>query len=481
MPSFGFVLPGNRHLAFLAALIPALVLRVLAMVGYRPTLWFWADSFSYLGAAADPVPGTFRPLGYPLFLAALAPGHSLALVTAVQHVLGLGLAVAVYVVLRRRGLPGWGATVVTMPLLYDEFLILLEHMIMADALFTVLVTAGVIMLSRRAVTPLSAGVGGALLGLGAITRTIGVAVLVLAVGHLLLRRTGWRSLAGLVLGGALPLVAYATWMYGTSGTFGLTRADGLFLWARTMTFADCSVIRPEPKLAPLCPSTPVAGRPAPAFWLWGPASPLAGMPRDKNALAGRFARAAIMAQPFDYLTAAGGDLRRLLRWERTAARTASMKNTNPYWFPFEERALKKSASAAAEAYEGGPAATRIAEPYAGWLRVYQRFGYLPFPLLVALLGGAVVLASVRRRHDALLPGLAAAALVLAPPFLTGFDVRYVVPAIPLTCLAAGLAAAGRTRRPTGRNGVDAADAARVSDAGGRARPRPDGRHAGLRS
>ncbi|MEU4702072.1 hypothetical protein [Nonomuraea dietziae] len=76
---------------------------------------------------------------------------------------------------------------------------------------------------------------------------------------------------------------------------------------------------------------------------------------------------------------------------------------------------------------------------------YQRFGYLPFPLLVALLGGAVVLASVRRRPDALLPGLAAAALVLAPPFLTEFDVRYVVPAIPLTCMAAGLAAVGRTR------------------------------------
>lgn len=122
-----------------------------------------------------------------------------------------------------------------------------------------------------------------------------------------------------------------------------------------------------------------------------------------------------------------------------------MTKANPYWFPVEERPLKQSTRAVAEAYEGGPAATRITEPYAGWLRVYQRFGYLPFPLLVALLGGAVVLASVRRRPDALLPGLAAAALVLAPPFLTGFDVRYVVPAIPLTCMAAGLAAVGRTR------------------------------------
>ncbi|MEU4329784.1 hypothetical protein [Nonomuraea dietziae] len=54
-------------------------------------------------------------------------------------------------------------------------------------------------LSRRALTPLSAGVGGALLGLGAITRTVGVALLVLAVVFALLRRTRWRTLAGLAL------------------------------------------------------------------------------------------------------------------------------------------------------------------------------------------------------------------------------------------------------------------------------------------
>ncbi len=464
LPSPGFVLPGNGHLAFLAALVPAVVLRALAMLGYRPTLWFWADSFSYLDAAAHPVPGTFRPLGYSLFLAALRPGHSLALVTAVQHLLGLGLAVAVYAVLRRRGLPGWGATAVTVPLLYDEFLILLEHMIMADALFTVLVAAGVLMLSRQDVTPPAAGVGGALLGLAAITRTVGVAVLMLAAAHLLLRRTGWRALAGLVLAGALPLVAYATWMYGTSGTFGLTRADGLFLWSRTMTFADCSAIRPEPRLAPLCPATAVAGRPSPAHWLWGRWSPLARVPRDKNALAGRFARAAILAQPGDYLAAVGGDLRWLLRWERTTARSSRTTKTNPYWFPFERRPLKRSARAAAEAYEGGPAATRPVEPYAGWLRAYQRFGYLPYPLLVALLGGALVVASVRRRPEALLPGLAATALILAPPFLVGFDVRYVVPAIPLTCLSAGLAMAGPTRQRTSPKNARTSDSSGCSNA-----------------
>ncbi|RSN02969.1 hypothetical protein DMB42_34560 [Nonomuraea sp. WAC 01424] len=438
-----FVLPGNvwrRHRALLVALVPAVVLRVLAMVGYRPALWFWADSFSYLRAAGDPVPGTFRPLGYSLFLAALGPGKSLALVAAVQHALGLGLAVAVYALLRRRGLPGWGATAAVVPLLLDEFLILLEHMIMADALFTVLVTAGILALSRR-LTPATAGVGGALLGLAAVTRTIGVAVLVVAAACLLLRRPGPRALLCLVLAGAAPLLGYASWMWATSGTFGLTRADGLFMWARTMTFADCSVIRPEPELTPLCPRTPVAGRPSPAHWMWGPTLP--GVPGDRNALAGRFARAAVLAQPGDYLAAVARDLRWLLRWERTTAWTVAARKTNPYWFPYEERPLRDSVRGTAESYEGGPADTRLVEPYAGWLRAYQRFGYLPYPVLLVLLGGAPAVAVARRRPDALLPGLAAAVLVLAPPFLHGYDVRYVVPAVPLACLAAGLA----LRRP----------------------------------
>ncbi|MET9343268.1 hypothetical protein [Nonomuraea sp. NPDC003804] len=466
-PAVVFVLPGKRHLPLLIALVPALALRGLAMLGYRPALWFWADSFTYLKAAAAPEPGAFRPLGYPLFLAALSPGPGLTLVTAVQHLLGLGTAVAAYALLRRRGLPGWGATALVAPLLYDEFLILLEHMIMADSLFVVLTTGGILALLRRQVTPAAAAAGGALLALATLTRTIGAVVLVLAAGHLLWHRHGWRVWSRFVLAGAVPLLAYAAWMGATSGTFGLTRAGGQFLWARTTTFADCAVIRPEPRLAPLCPRVPVAARPAPPFWLWAPWSPIRAVRADRNALAGRFARAAILAQPGDYLAAAGADLRWLLRWERTTERDPSVRRTNPYWFPFEARPLRESVRAVAESYEKGPAATRIAEPYAGWLRAYQRVGYLPFPLLVLALAAALVLAVVRRRGEALLPGLAAVALVLLPPFAVGYDVRYVVPAIPLTCLALGLAV---TRGPRGEDdgGVSRTPGAlpRVSCAGG---------------
>ncbi|MFI6324245.1 hypothetical protein ACIBG8_42430 [Nonomuraea sp. NPDC050556] len=393
---------------FVVALVPAVGLRLLAVLGYPPALLFWADSFTYL---REPEPGAFRPAGYTFFVTWF--GRDLTLVVLAQHVLGLALAVAVYLCLRRRGLPDWGATLAAAPLLYDEFLVLLEHMVMADALFTVLVTAAVLVLLGR-LTPVTAAVGGTLLGLAAITRTIGVPLLLVAGAWMLLRRTGWRPVLCLALAGALPLLGYATWMKVEAGTFGLTRAEGVFLWARTMSFADCDAF--EARTPELCPTTEV--RPAPPFWVWGASSPLKRVRGDRNAAAGEFARQAIAAQPGGYLAAVGRDLGQLFRWERTKARNPAVARTNPYWFPFNARH-----------------GTRVVEPYAGLLRAYQRFGYVPFPVLM----GVLVVGLARRRPDALLPGVAALVLIVAPPFLTGYDVRYVVPAIPLVTLCAALA------------------------------------------
>ncbi|HEX4818081.1 MAG TPA: hypothetical protein VFV66_35515 [Nonomuraea sp.] len=426
------------HRALAIALLPAIGLRALAVLGFPPALLFYGDSFAFL--REELTPGTTRPSGYSLLLAVLRPAHSLTLVAVLQHLLGLALALAVYALLRRRGLPGWGATLLVTPLLYDEFLILLEHMIMADAVFIVLVTAAVALLVWR-VTPATAATAGALLGLAGITRTIGLPLLLLAAAYLLVRRYGWRPLVALAVAGAIPLGAYATWMKAEKGKFGLTQADGNFLWSRTMSFADCDVIRPPERLAVLCPRLPVEQRPYPPHWLWDDFSPLLKVPgtTHRNELAGEFARAAILAQPGGYLGAVATDLAQVLRWERTG-----VDEKTPYKLPADERPISESVRGVAEAYESGPAATRVVEPYAGWLRAYQRFGYVPFPLLALGLVAALALTVVRRRWDALLPGLTALALIAAPPFLAAFDVRYVIPAIPLVCLALGLTL---TRRP----------------------------------
>ncbi|GAA0945062.1 hypothetical protein GCM10009560_59730 [Nonomuraea longicatena] len=418
----------RAHWVLLALLVPAVALRLTAMAGYPPALWFWADSFSYL---RDPAPGTFRPAGYSLFLALLRPLHSLALVTAVQHLIGLAVGVSVYALLHRRGLPGWGAALLVSPILLDEFLILAEHMIMADAQFLALVTGAVLALLAGRY-----GLAGALLAAATLTRTIGLPVLVIGLAYALIQvasgHRARRRLVALGLTALLPIGGYLAWSGLTTGAYTLTGADGMFLWARTMSFADCAVIRPRDTR--LCPGLPVGQRPAPAFWVWGPK--LKQFPsKERNARAGAFARAAILAQPGDYLAAVAKDLGQVLRWERTEPPRVGGRR-NPYHFPLAERPVQDEI---AERYERGPAATRLVAPYTGWLRGYQRWGYLPYPMVMAVLAAAATLAAVRRRWEALLPVAVALALIVLPPLLTGWDVRYVIPAIPLACLALGLA------------------------------------------
>jgi len=82
-------------------LAAGLVLRVLTQAGYRPAL-FYIDSLRYLydSHGADPA-------GYSVLLKPLLLAGNLNLVAAVQHVLGLAMAVVLYVVLLRRGVPRW--------------------------------------------------------------------------------------------------------------------------------------------------------------------------------------------------------------------------------------------------------------------------------------------------------------------------------------------------------------------------------------
>src|ERR1700722_14253179 len=206
------LIAGNR--LFAAALIPALALRVTGELGYRWQSWF-NDSFSYIRAAVTLTPSTTRPSGYPLYLWLLSPAHSYLLVTASQHLMGLLIAVMIYVLARHRfGAPAWIAVLATLPVLYDGFEIQLEHLIMADTLFLFLAMAAVTLVlwsprpSWRAC--LAAGL---LLGVSSAVKPTGLPLLaVLAVYVVIVNWRGWRSLlAGLVACGvafAVPVLRY---------------------------------------------------------------------------------------------------------------------------------------------------------------------------------------------------------------------------------------------------------------------------------
>ena len=134
-------------------------------------------------------PDLSKTTGYSLFLRVLKPFESLTLVTVVQHLMGLGIAVMVYALLRRYGVSRVWSTVATLPVLLDGFEIEDEHMIMAEALFTSLVLlAMLLLLWRDRVSWPIALVAGLLAGYAVVVRTEGLPVLVLFPVFLLVRR-----------------------------------------------------------------------------------------------------------------------------------------------------------------------------------------------------------------------------------------------------------------------------------------------------
>ena len=108
--------------------------RLVAMIGFQPAVLFRLDTYDYLWGAVHVAPNVVNPSGYSLFLWLLRPFHSIVLVVALQHLLGLGIATLVYALVRRYGLPDWGATLAAAPVLFDPAQILVEQFVMADLL-----------------------------------------------------------------------------------------------------------------------------------------------------------------------------------------------------------------------------------------------------------------------------------------------------------------------------------------------------------
>ncbi|HSS90524.1 MAG TPA: phospholipid carrier-dependent glycosyltransferase, partial [Streptosporangiaceae bacterium] len=127
----------REHWLLTALLAAGLVLRVLAQIAYRPAL-FYIDSMKYLFGA---YPGNDPP-GYQLLIKPVLDVANPSLVAAFQHVVGLAMAVLLYAVLLRRGVPRWLAALATAPVLLDAYQLQIEQTIMPDVMFEACIVAG---------------------------------------------------------------------------------------------------------------------------------------------------------------------------------------------------------------------------------------------------------------------------------------------------------------------------------------------------
>lgn len=474
----GWTLIG-RHRVFAGVAAVAVLPRVAALLGFQPALLFRLDSYDYLAGALHLSPNLINVSGYSLFLRLLLPMHSLVAIAAVQHVMGVGVAVMVYALLRRYGLPAWGATVAAAPVLFDPGQLVVEQLVMADLLAMTLVVGGLtVLLIGPALSWGAIVAAGLLAGASAIVRPTALPLVVLVPAYLLLRESGWRRAQGWLRGGMalaaglVPVLGYMAWFATAHGTLNVTDSEGLFLWSRTMSFANCAVIRPPADLRALCPDAQpgALAQPAPSLrlppitylwdhgaWQWQSPPPglmpgTAAFTPAKNGRALRFAIRAIEAQPLAYLgVVARESLRSFtigsdLRFPRYQPSTATLMPADRRYAIGAVRAYTGSTQGIARDLGSG-LGTRLRQPYAAIIDDYQRFIFLSGPVLavIVLAGLAGCLMPRRRTAEGTFLWVSAVILMIFPAAEHEYAYRYILPSVPLMCIAAALA-----MRPAGQ-------------------------------
>jgi hypothetical protein len=475
----------RQNKLFAGALGAGALLRLLAILGYPGALFFGGDSYVYLGAALRPQPNLSKSTGYSLFLRLLLPFHSLTLVVVLQHLMGLADAVLIYALLRHNRVAKKWAAIATLPVLLDGYMIEDEHLIMTEALFTFLIVlALVLVLWRPKLSWWVALIAGLLTGYAVIVHTEGAVVLVLP---LLLLVRDWRTVRGWVaavvmgIGCLIPVGAYVSWFHHENGSWNVTLSDGFYLWGRVSSFANCAVIKPTGAQALVCPTTPIAKRTPPGNFVWhAPQThkdlvPTGGPVTDaNNKLLTSFAIHAIEAQPLGYAKAVVKGVLLSFGFPRInypGAGTVWFYDFHLHYYvagkytelPPDNHSWIAGGTAYGDWLSYGHQAPGVVdEVFAAPIIAYQRvvFTYGPLLALIFLvgLGGVVrIRRPVRlrpfplyweRRGTSMIPWITAVALLVAPVALADFDYRYLLPVLPLACLAAGLGFAPARRKST---------------------------------
>ena len=460
--------------ALYALLLVGLAARIYFMVVWRPAITGYSDSGVYFqdavqGIWSDPI----RTVGYGMFLTVLhAITPHLLLVTAVQHLMGLAVAVLAFLTVRRIGGPPWLGLVPAAIIALGGDELFIEHAALSETVYIFLLTLMLYCCVRAAAAGglAWAAAAGLCAGLGVWDRGAAISLLPIAPLWLLLCRR--RPTRRTVAMGALSLVialgsvgGYIEWRQLASGLSGLTTNGNWNLYGRVAPWADCTKFTPPPGTQQLCDAAPPAERAGHSaeYYIYSPDSPaqrLIGPPYaispDRYAMSRlwEFSLSAIWGQPLDYLNAVWQDTLRLVDPNHPSYGDLSAdqfiafllggpdyrSGQNEFVTYWQQREYPHDSI-----HRGAIA------PLKAWEKLTRFDGPWMVALLLLCLAGPWVVAGEARAGARLL-SVTTLVLLFFPLFTKGYDYRFVIPAFGPLFASAALSAWGistRVRRRVG--------------------------------
>src|SRR3954447_15953459 len=456
----------RRNWPFALVLAAGALLRMGAEVAYRPAL-FYSDSWGYLSMAHGHSIVTFAPLrpsGYPLILKLL---HALPVITVAQHLAGLLTATLVYATCRHLNVRRWLATTGGALVALDAWAIALEQYILAEAFFSLALAlamwaslagalrpelvdagaidtdvhqrtngtggwAGTVHMRPKASATIALSFAGLCLAAAVLMRPVGLFAVPAWIVFLLWVRPGGRAVATAILCLAVPLLIYSAAHQHSTGTFGLTQANGWFLYGRVGPIATCDGIDVERAARKLCKRPAGADDENQSFFMFNERSPakkaFGGISGDSgkqariDAILRHFARQVILERPGDYAKLVATDF---FKYFRPGPHALHREDTTVE-FPKSARIRFDDRKTRHRLY---PALRTHASAPAGALRTYSKVVHTS-RVLLALIVLAGLAAFVLTRNPAIFLTLGIAlGILLGAALAAGFALRYLVPVV----------------------------------------------------
>jgi 4-amino-4-deoxy-L-arabinose transferase-like glycosyltransferase len=442
-----------RHLPFAVVLAAGIGLRILAQLAYQPA-FISPDSRIYFNTARTGIPNITRPSGYAMFLRAIPHWQAMWPISVTQHAMALLAGVLIYVVLLSRRVPAWAAALAAAPVLLDPWQIAIEHFILTDVPFQVLLLAGLfaVVIKRRLSLPWAI-TGGLLIGFAMTVRGVGQLLLIPVVLCVLLGQARWRPAIALTLAALVAVGAHLVWYHNHYGRYALSRFPAHQLYGRVAPFVDCAHLSIPSYERSLCPTQPPGKRPGSQFYTWSHASPRFHVvpPPGKTQwdVVTDFDLRVLKQQTFTYARLVTEDVVR--GFAPTRSRTEP--GTDPTRWTFGTQIPELALPTVIESLKRYDVYPKVNHSAAVILRDYREHFYVPGPLFAAcLLCGLLATAGVGRarrsglRSATALFTFSTLAVLIVASAVSIFSWRYQIPQFVLLPPAGALGLTAMLRR-----------------------------------